>query len=83
MSQSPGTETPATSRSYDAPAAAADDTNLWFITSPNRPGEIQIDSHPGGQPPFSIESDQHNQRIETTSVEHAARTINQWLSLPG
>ena len=50
------------------PAHLADDNGLWFIKSPGRAGEIQIESSDGSCP-FIIESDfsdaiQHGQSIE-------------------
>jgi hypothetical protein len=38
---------------------------------------VQIDTEPGGRPPFLIEADQ---RLQTSDPTHAATTIYAWLT---
>jgi hypothetical protein len=64
----------------------ADDDNLWFFSEGSAPDaakghviEVQIETHPGGQPPFLIESTGHDQRVTTADVEEAVAIILAWL----
>lgn len=56
----------------------ADDDNLWFIKA-EVDREVQLDSHPGGRPPFLIEGDLPGQRQEATEVSEAVDLILRWL----
>lgn len=40
--------------------------------------EVQIDSHPNGEPPFLIETDQRRQ-VTATTVREAVDVIQSWL----
>lgn len=60
-------------------AHAADDDDLWFIRDSTRV-EVQIGSHPGGQPPFLVEGDMAEQREETSEVHRAVELILEWLA---
>jgi hypothetical protein len=59
-----------------------DDNNLWFISAAGLPDDIQIDAHPGGQPPFLIEGNGEGQRLSTSDVDEAVATILSWLASP-
>ena len=59
----------------------ADDDNVWFIRLRSSV-EVQIDTHPGGQSPFLIESDPEGQRLETSDLQHAVAVILAWLAPP-
>jgi hypothetical protein len=56
----------------------ADDDNVWFIRRPGGGEDLQIDSHPGGRPPFTIETDAGGPRTVAT-VEEAVALIEHWL----
>ena len=56
----------------------ADDDNVWFIRTSGGAEEVQIDSHPNGQPPFFIETDQHRQ-VTALTVREAIEVIERWL----
>lgn len=55
----------------------ADDDNVWWVRSAEG-AEVQVDTHPDGQPPFYLEGDD-NRRLEATEVEFAAETVSGWL----
>jgi hypothetical protein len=57
-----------------------DDDNLWFITSNET--EIQIETHPGGCPPFLIEGGLPDQRRKTSDVSEAVELILGWFAGP-
>lgn len=58
----------------------ADDDHVWFIRRSGGTAELQINSHhPDGQPPFTIETDQHGGSITVTTVEEAIEVIDHWL----
>ena len=40
---------------------------------------MQIETHPGGRPPYLIESTGHNQRMSTSDVQDAIDVILAWL----
>lgn len=56
----------------------ADDDNVWFIRTSGAAAEVQIDSHPDGEPPFLIEDDQHGQ-VTTLTIQEAVEVIERWL----
>lgn len=60
----------------------ADDDNLWFIGVAGQPDDVQIDAHPGGQPPFLIEGNDDGQRLSTSDTDEAVATILSWLDSP-
>jgi hypothetical protein len=51
------------------------------VVHPFRTGsvEIQIETHPGGQPPFLIEGPKGEQALETSDLTEASATIVAWL----
>jgi hypothetical protein len=57
-----------------------DDNNLWFISAAGLPEAVQIDAHPGGQPPFLIEGNGQGQQLRTANVDEAVETIHAWLT---
>jgi hypothetical protein len=52
----------------------ADDDGLWFITTPDLPGEIQIESW-NGQCPFLIESDFENKQLNSSTVQDTVTKV--------
>jgi hypothetical protein len=54
----------------------ADDDNVYFIGDQNQFDRIQVDTAPGGQPPFFIEN---GGRYETTNTTEAVTLIGAWL----
>src|SRR5258708_31631538 len=60
----------------------ADDDNVYFIGDQRGRGRVQVDTRPGGQPPFLIED---GRRTETSDPVQAAEVILAWLdvSRPG
>lgn len=56
-----------------------DDNNVYFIGDVSHPDRVQIDTAPGGQPPFLIEA---NQRAETSDHTEATTLIHDWLTRP-
>jgi hypothetical protein len=65
----------------------ADDDNLWFLSEGLTRGVaevgtivVQIGTHPGGQPPFLIESTGHDHRVTTSDVDEAVTVILSWLA---
>jgi hypothetical protein len=44
--------------------------------------EVQIETHPGGRPPFLIESTGHDERVTTSDVGEAIKVILEWLAKP-
>jgi hypothetical protein len=56
----------------------ADDDNVWFIGTASGKAEVQIDSHPNGQPPFLIEIDQQRP-VTALTVGEAVDVIERWL----
>ena len=61
---------------------AADDDGLWFFGLPARPGEVQIESSRGACP-FLVETDEHDERVTTTTPAETADVIVAWLQGPG
>jgi hypothetical protein len=58
----------------------ADDDNLWFIrTHTDAAVAVQIETHPGGEPPFLVEGDDAGQRVETSSAGEAITVATGWL----
>src|SRR5690242_5330853 len=60
-----------------------DDDNVWWLwTGPEqRPAgqrSVQIDTGPGGAPPFLVEGDDPDQRLETSDAAVAADAIIRW-----
>jgi hypothetical protein len=55
----------------------ADDDYLWFISRSSLDGEVQLESAPGGRPPFLLESDY--EREQTDDVDVAVGLLQQWL----
>jgi hypothetical protein len=56
---------------------AADDDNVWYIRRTMNPDEVQLDSMPGGAPPFLLESDTATAR--TDQVAEAIDVVGNWL----
>jgi hypothetical protein len=56
----------------------ADDDGLWFFRNPDSRFEVQIES-PYGMCPFLIETDEHDERVESDSVESVLDTLKKWL----
>ncbi len=54
----------------------SDDDNVYFLGDGRDLGRIQVDTFPGGQPPFVIEADD---RVETSDVAEAIALICAWL----
>ncbi|GAA1693120.1 hypothetical protein GCM10009765_48110 [Fodinicola feengrottensis] len=54
----------------------SDDDNVWFL-SLTRNFDVQIDSRPGGNPPFLLESDRA--RMSTDDLVVAVETLDLWL----
>ena len=59
-----------------------DDDGIWFFWLPTVAGEVQLESSTG-KLPFLAETDKHDERVLCNSVEDAARTVCEWLKLPG
>jgi hypothetical protein len=58
---------------------AADDNNVWFIrSSTESSAEVQVDCHPGGHPPFTLEG--VGQRFEASSPGTAFTVLVGWLA---
>ena len=47
---------------------AADDDNIYFVSEPRQPDCIQIDTYPGGQPPFFIQSGGRHKTTDTAGA---------------
>jgi hypothetical protein len=60
----------------------ADDDNLWYISVPGVPDDVQIECHPEGRPPFLIEGNGADQVVSTSDADQAAATILAWLGPP-
>jgi len=58
-----------------------DDDGIWFFRLPGIKGEVQAESS-SGMCPFMIETDKHDERAHSETIEAAARTIVAWLRLP-
>lgn len=56
----------------------ADDDNVWYITRVGRRGELQLDSAPGGAPPFLLESE--SERGRAGDVTTAVGKLTEWLN---
>ena len=56
----------------------ADDDNVFFLRDGRGSDEVQIDTHPHGQPPFSLESDAHGP-VRTADVAEAVAIVSTWL----
>jgi hypothetical protein len=54
-----------------------DDDNVYFLGIGSDLDRVQVDTAPGGQPPFLIEADQ---RLQTADPAHATATIHTWLT---
>lgn len=59
----------------------ADDDGIWFFRLPGVKGEVQAESS-SGMCPFIVETDKHDERVHSETIEAAARTIGAWLRLP-
>lgn len=59
------------------PPHPGDDDNVYFLGDSSDLDRVQLDTAPGGQPPFLIEADQ---RFQTTDPADAATTIHSWLT---
>ena len=63
---------------------AADDDNVWWVwTGTGREADadrsVQIDTHPGGTPPFLLEGSTPGQRLESSDATEATAAILKWL----
>jgi hypothetical protein len=56
---------------------SADDDNVFWVEGPGI--EVQIDTLPGGLPPFTVESDAPASRLDTSDVEAAKGRIRDLL----
>ena len=56
----------------------ADDDNVFFLRVGPGSDEVQIDTHPHGQPPFNLESDLHGP-VRTADVAEAVAIVSAWL----
>jgi hypothetical protein len=61
-----------------------DDDNVWRLSVGPQPWatgqrNVQIDTAPGGTPPFLVEGDDEGQRLETSDPAEAAEAILRWL----
>ena len=52
----------------------ADDDGIWFITAPDLPGEIQIESW-NGQCPFLIESHFSNKQLNSSTTQDTVAKV--------
>ncbi len=57
----------------------ADDDNVYFLGDEHGFDRVQVDTGPGGRPPFLIEAEE---RFETSDVAEAAAIVSSWLG-PG
>ncbi len=58
----------------------SDDDNVFWV---KRTGvEVQIDSGPAGNPPFTVEGQEPGTRIDTDDAEEATERINRLLEAP-
>jgi hypothetical protein len=55
-----------------------DDNNVWYINGTVRDFEIQLDTAPGGQPPFIVES--NIEREKPSNAADAIKIIRSWLN---
>jgi hypothetical protein len=46
----------------------ADDDNVYFIGNDNQFDRVQVDTAPGGQPPFLIENGEQHETTDTTEA---------------
>ena len=53
-----------------------DDDNVYFLGNENGLDRVQIDTWPGGRPPFLVEADY---RFETSDVAAVAAAVASWL----
>ncbi|OLF18918.1 hypothetical protein BU204_03400 [Actinophytocola xanthii] len=58
----------------------ADSDDLWFISVPDRPEDVQLECYPHGQPPFLVEGDGTHQVLTTSDANEAAETVLAWLA---
>ncbi|BCB83154.1 hypothetical protein Psuf_004670 [Phytohabitans suffuscus] len=56
---------------------AADDDNVWYLGRQGSDLEIQIDSAPGGAPPFILESETALETVD--DVRTALERLSEWL----
>jgi hypothetical protein len=54
----------------------SDDDNVYFLGDEHGLDRIQVDTHPGGRPPFLIEA---TERFETSDAAEAAAAVTSWL----
>jgi hypothetical protein len=62
----------------------ADDDNVWWIWIGPGPRDIgqrsvQIDTAPGGTPPFLVEGDGEGQWLQTSDAAEAGAAVIRWL----
>jgi hypothetical protein len=55
---------------------AGDDDNVYFLGDELTMDRVQVDTGPGGQPPFLVEADD---RVVTSEVAEAVATAVGWL----
>ena len=53
-----------------------DDDNVYFLGDEHGLDRVQVDTCPGGRPPFLIEA---GERLETSDVAQAAAAVTSWL----
>jgi hypothetical protein len=62
----------------------ADDDNVYFLGDERGLDRVQIDTCPGGRPPFLVEAeDRDGERFETSDVAEAAAAAVSWLGSGG
>jgi len=57
-----------------------DDDDVYFLGDEQGLGLVQVDTCPGGRPPFLIEA---GERLETSDVAEAAAAVASWLGSGG
>ena len=60
----------------------ADDDGIWWFWLPDQAGEVQVESS-SGTCPFDLSTDKDDRQTTAGTLESAAKTIVEWLGLPG
>ncbi|BCY12109.1 hypothetical protein [Actinoplanes sp. L3-i22] len=55
-----------------------DDDNVWYLGRRGHREEVQVDTSPGGAPPFELE--RRRTRVSAESVREAASKVTEWLA---
>ena len=64
---------------YVAPHAADDDNVYWLVLAGEPDREVQVDTAPKGQTPFTVEGDVGH-RVDADDIEVAVRAIVEFLT---